>query len=239
MPRKGRVDNRPRKRQQPGYVSPRIKDIVGVRFGAWVVLGQPARNPNGQTTWLCRCDCGQERVVVGQSLREGKTKSCGCKMGDYIATSRTTHGQAINRSRADTTLVSQQAAVNRFDEHGPISGRSKSTLYLIKQGTTYRRWVSMKKRVKETSPKVAKYYLNKGITVCERWRLSFESFLADMGECPEGLTLDRINPNGNYEPGNCRWADWKTQASNKSKPATYLCPTCGCKRRKLTWSEAG
>lgn len=79
----------------------------------------------------------------------------------------------------------------------------------------HRSWECMKQRC--FNPKRERYsrYGARGITVCERW-LTFENFLADMGERPENTTLDRINPDGNYEPGNCRWATQHTQDRNRS-----------------------
>lgn len=58
-------------------------------------------------------------------------------------------------------------------------------------------------------------YGKRGITVCDKWLDSFDNFIADMGPCPPGYSLDRIDVNGNYEPSNCRWADNKTQCNNR------------------------
>ena len=67
-----------------------------------------------------------------------------------------------------------------------------------------------------TSPSSADWarYGGRGITVCARWN-RFENFLADLGTCPDGLMLDRINNEGNYEPGNCRWTTWDQQMRNR------------------------
>lgn len=187
MPRKdGRIDNRPRKRKSPGYKDPRLVDLKGNRYGAWTVLEYTGPNENGQTSWLCICDCGTRKIVVGQTLREGLTSSCGCQLAERVAKAKTTHGHAGGKSK-------------------PAS-------------RTYSIWGAMHARCNGNSEIGKKYYADRGIVVCERWH-KFENFLADMGEAPDNMSIDRYpNGAGNYEPGNCRWATNLEQATNKRQP---------------------
>lgn len=80
----------------------------------------------------------------------------------------------------------------------------------------YAVWTEMKNRCLDTKGSHYHRYGGRGITICERW-MTFANFLADMGERPKGYQLDRINNDGNYEPGNCRWASCFVQARNTSQ----------------------
>lgn len=80
-------------------------------------------------------------------------------------------------------------------------------------------WHGMMRRCYRTDHKSYPYYGALGVKVCERWH-SFDNFINDLGDKPQGTTLDRKDPYGDYEPSNCRWATPKEQANNKRKHKT-------------------
>ncbi len=116
------------------------------------------------------------------------------------------------RYRLDCGMTAEEAIFgknkNPHERHGMCRSRE------------YRIWTGMVDRCNRPKNRVFRYYGGKGIRVCEKW-MSFQGFYADMGACPEGCSIDRINSNGNYEPANCRWATQKQQMRNQGRNRNF------------------
>ncbi len=147
--------------------------------------------------WYCLCDCGVIVIKSRDTFRPGRV--CACE---------------------DCTKKRTRIICSRFGEESPSFKHGHAVGH--KHSPTFTSWAAMLNRCGNLMDTRYHRYGGRGITVCSRWRDSFPLFLEDMGERPPGLTLDRIDNNGDYTPQNCRWATNDEQMNNTSQSCRIL-----------------
>lgn len=161
--------------------------FIGKRFKRLLVLEEVY--DWYRRAFLCRCDCGTDKVVTANHLKSGRVQSCGCLHSEVAA-------KTVKRTRT-------------------IHGETNKT-------PEYNSWRKMIERCTNPNSSNFAYYGGQGITVHELWRQGYQPYLEHLlkylGRRPSPQhSIDRIDPYGNYEPGNIRWATKKKQANNRRK----------------------
>jgi hypothetical protein len=150
--------------------------MLNKRFTRLVVISNAGTNKHRALLWTCLCDCGNTVTVIGNNLRQGNSRSCGC--------------------------LSVEQTKLRFTKHG------------MSNTNIYRTWRHMHDRCYTENNEEFKNYGGRGIAVDPSWH-SFGVFFADMGDAPDGMSLDRKDNNANYSKDNCRWATPTEQSMNR------------------------
>lgn len=165
--------------------------------------------------------CGQ-LTIIGQATDQGKQKRylCLCSCGN---TKTVQHSHLHSGHTKSCGCLKTKSIIDRLTTHGHSFS------------TTYKAWQNMKIRCNNKSHKSWPDYGGRGITVCGCWSRSFKSFLTDMGQKPDGMELDRINNDGNYEQGNCRWTTHSINTRNRR--SNVLITFNGTTLTLIEWSE--
>lgn len=213
-------------------------NLIGKRFGRLVVV-ESLPSAGGHSQWLCTCDCGKVTKCSTGKLSSGAKRSCGClriaearsRTIDLVGTKsgRLSIVAFAGRSGKSTLWECECECGNRCvkSSHDIRQGGVQScgclfadtiTKHGLSKSPEYTAWEAMVQRCRNPNNPGYKNYGGRGIAVCDQWvgPGGFERFLAAVGRRPgNGFSIDRINNELGYEPGNCRWATKREQLANR------------------------
>jgi hypothetical protein len=202
---------------------------IGSKHGNWQIISENQRIKD-RKLYQCRCVCGAIFLVREEILKAAKSTSCrkcmyktqeiksGDKFGKWtiVQEIKTEEKRKTYIVQCECGFVRTQKAIRlRFGDS--LACRTcGSTKHKMAHSKTYTTWESMIQRCTNPNNTNYKHYGARGIKVCEIW-LEFNNFIADMGERPENMELDRIDNDGNYAPGNCRWISHQENLLNRKR----------------------
>lgn len=177
-----------------GLSMSRFIDLTGNKYGRLLILEKSEKTDSSYNSyWVCKCDCGNTRILSGYNLKSGNTSSCGC-------------------------YLKEQSAIRIKSQHGKGYGKKHGEY----NTRLYRTWAGIKNRCLNPNSTGYENWGGRGIELCNEW-YKFEPFRdwALANGYSDKLTIDRKNNNLNYTPDNCRWATVKQQNNNQSSNLYY------------------
>jgi len=210
-----------------------MNNIIGNKFGKWMVIEENGRNSNGDRLYKCRCECGYIKDYRKHDLINLISKQCkNCYTNELIKSKDEMIGKnfgfwsvvdkvkIINRNEWYYRCVCKCGTMKNISSWHLKSGKStkchrcRCKTHGMSKTDTFRIWTGILRRCLNPNFKHYKYYGGRGIKVCDSW-LKFENFLYDMGHRPPNLQIDRKDNDGNYEPDNCHWVTAKENNTNR------------------------
>lgn len=229
-------------------------NMIGQKFGRLTVLEELSeRNKFGKIVYKCKCDCGNICYVIGLHLRTGNTKSCGClqalnikpgtKFGRLIVLEEV-KDQKLGKvykclcNCGNITYVRGTQLINGNTKScGCLHNEGNNKKHKLSYTRLYQIYYGMKSRCYNKKHTYYQDYGGRGIKICDEWLNNNVTFFdwAINNNYEEGLTIDRIDPNGNYEPDNCRWITILEQVRNRRN--TIYIEYKGVTKTMAQWSD--